>query len=77
MVEEPQRNMHSWRKPMDHAKKDAPAGDNKGQQKTYVITNPATGETRTVTQQQWREEKLGKAGWEKPADMPDEPEPTV
>jgi len=58
-----------------HDNKAHDKGDsNKGQQKTYVITNPATGETRTVTQQQWREEKLGKAGWEKPAEMPDEPD---
>ena len=44
---------------------------NKGQDKTYTITNPATGEQREVTQRQWREEKLGQQGWEKPADLDD------
>lgn len=41
----------------------------KGQQKTYDVTNPTTGETRTVTQAQWREQKLGQQGFEKPADL--------
>lgn len=46
----------------------------KGQQKTYDITgtDPATGEPlpdRTVTQAEWRQEKLGKAGYVKPEDM--------
>lgn len=54
-----------------------PEGGPPGQQKVYTITNPATGETRTVTQQQWREEKLGKAGWEKPEELPEEPDPGV
>jgi hypothetical protein len=51
-----------------------PSPDNKGQNKLYQITNPATGEQRTVTQAQWREEKLGQQGWQKPADLPEEPE---
>lgn len=46
-----------------------------GQQKSYSITNPSTGESRTVTQAEWREQKLGQQGWQKPVDMPDEPEP--
>jgi hypothetical protein len=45
-----------------------------GQDKTYTVTNPTTGETRTVTQREWRSEQLGKAGWEKPADLPDDGE---
>lgn len=46
---------------------------NKGQQKTYDITGTAPDGTplppRTVTQQQWREEKLGKQGYVKPEDL--------
>lgn len=45
-----------------------------GQDKTYQITNPSTGETRTVTQREWREGKLGQQGWQKPADLPETPE---
>jgi hypothetical protein len=49
----------------------------KGQQKTYQVTgvNPQTGETltpRLVTQEEWRTQKLGKQGYEKPADMPED-----
>jgi hypothetical protein len=51
-----------------------PAGP-PGQEKTYDITHSVTGETRTVTQRQWREEKLGKAGWVKPVDLEEEEEP--
>jgi hypothetical protein len=43
-----------------------------GQDKTYQVRNPATGETRTVTQREWREGRLGQAGFEKPADMPED-----
>jgi hypothetical protein len=42
-----------------------------GQQKSYNVTNPTTGETRTVTQAEWREQKLGQQGFEKP-DVVDE-----
>lgn len=52
----------------------APKEDNKGQNKVYQITNSTTGEVRTVTQRQWREEKLGQQGWQKPDDL-DETEP--
>lgn len=45
---------------------------NKGQSKTFTITNPATGESREVNQRQWREEKLGQAGWQKPEDVDDD-----
>lgn len=57
-------------------KPDSPgkSGQAPGQDKTYDITNPATGETRTVTQREWREQKLGQQGFEKPAELPDEPE---
>lgn len=48
---------------------------NRGQDKTYTVTNPATGEQRTVTQREWREQKLGQQGFEKPADMPDDTAP--
>lgn len=46
----------------------------KGQQKTYDITgtNPVTGDAlppRTVTQEQWRLEKLGQQGYVKPTDL--------
>ena len=46
-----------------------------GQDKTFVITYPPTGETKTVTQREWREEKYGQQGWVKPADVPEEPPP--
>lgn len=46
-----------------------------GQQKSYVVTNPTTNETRTVTQAEWREQKLGKQGFVKPDDL-DETEDT-
>ena len=29
--------------------------DNKGQQKTHTMTNPTTGESREITQADWRE----------------------
>ena len=45
---------------------------NQGQDKVYTVTNPATGESRQVTQREWREQKLGQAGFKKPDDMPDE-----
>lgn len=45
-----------------------------GQSKTYTVTNPTTGETKTVTQREWREQKLGQQGFEKPPDL-DETEP--
>ena len=51
-----------------------PGEGNRGQDKVHTITNPATGETRQVTQRQWREEKLGQQGWQKPADMPEDDE---
>jgi hypothetical protein len=43
-----------------------------GQDKTYQVRNPSTGETRTVTQREWREQRLGQLGFEKPADMPED-----
>jgi len=50
-------------------------GSAPGQQKTYDITGTAPDGTalpaRTVTQQQWREEKLGKQGYVKPEDLDD------
>lgn len=50
------------------------AGNRKGQDKTYTVTLPQTGETREVTQAQWRGEQLAKLGWMKPEEMPDEEE---
>jgi hypothetical protein len=41
----------------------------KGQNKTYTVRNPDTGEVRTVTQREWREQKLGQAGFVKPEDL--------
>jgi hypothetical protein len=69
--------MLTWRKRMEDPKGDKGKGTgpgNKGQDKVYTVTNPTTGETRTVTQRQWREEKLGQQGFEKPAELPEEPE---
>lgn len=43
-------------------------GENRGQSKTYVITKPGE-QPRTVTQQQWKDEKLGQQGWQKPDDL--------
>lgn len=43
--------------------------DNRGQNKTWNVTNPTTGETRTVTTREWREQKLGQQGFEKPVDL--------
>lgn len=45
-----------------------------GQDKTWDVEgfDPKTGEplpSRTVTTREWREEKLGKAGYTKPADL--------
>lgn len=44
-----------------------------GQQKTYDVTGTGPdGQAlppRTVTQEQWRTEKLGQAGYQKPADL--------
>jgi len=34
---------------------ESPAGQAPGQQRSHQILNPDTGETRTVTQEQWRE----------------------
>lgn len=48
-----------------------------GQNKTWTITKPATGESRTVTTREWREQQLGRDGWEKPADMPEESDTDV
>ena len=53
----------------------------KGQQKTYDVTgtNPQTGEAlppRTVTQAEWRSEKLGQQGYTKPEDLDDDTETT-
>lgn len=49
---------------------------NRGQDKTWTITHPEQpGVTREVTTREWREQKLGQAGWEKPADMPEEEAP--
>lgn len=48
-----------------------------GQQKTFEITNPATGETKTVTQAEWREQQLGKAGWVKGSDAPEDETPVA
>ena len=57
------------------AKPTDPGSSAPGQQKTYVITHPTDPTSpRTVTQEEWREEKLGQKGWSKPADMPEEPE---
>ena len=56
------------------AKPDAPPG----QQKTYVVTHPTDPTSpKEVTQEQWREDKMGQAGWVKPPDMPEVPEPPV
>lgn len=59
---------------MTDKEKSIGTGTAPGQQKMYTVTNPTTGESRVVTQAQWREEKLGKQGFEKPDDL-DEPEP--
>jgi hypothetical protein len=32
-------------------------GQNQGQQKLHTVTNPATGESRQITQEQWRNRK--------------------
>lgn len=53
-----------------------------GLNKEYVITRTlpdGTVETQTVTQRQWRDQKLGQAGWEKPPDLEEvePPEPTT
>lgn len=48
------------------------AGQGHGQDKVYEVTNPQTGEKRTVTQREWREQKLGRAGFQKPDDMPED-----
>lgn len=46
-----------------------------GQQKTFVVTHPTDPRSpMTVTQAQWREQKLGQQGWSKPEDAPDEPD---
>jgi len=44
-----------------------------GQQKPVTITNPSTGETKTITQAEWPEH--AKQGWQKVEadDKPDEP----
>lgn len=40
-----------------------------GQAKTFVVTHPTDPSSpRTVTQEQWKEEKLGQAGWSKASD---------
>lgn len=43
---------------------------NKGQSKVHTITNPATGETREVTQEQWRQDgqALRQQGFTRPDD---------
>jgi hypothetical protein len=54
------------------ARPDDPGSQAPGQQKTYVVTHPTDPSSpKTVTQQQWREDKMAKAGWVKPADVPD------
>jgi hypothetical protein len=52
-------------------------GDAPGQKKTYEVTNPTTGEIRIVTQAEWREQKLGQQGFQKPPDLPEEGEVDV
>ena len=47
------------------------SADAAGQQKSYTVTNPTTGESKTVTQREWREQQLGRAGFEKPAELDD------
>ena len=43
-----------------------------GQQRTWAITHPTTGEVReNVTTESWRIDKLGQQGFEKPPDMPE------
>jgi hypothetical protein len=42
-----------------------------GQQKTWTVTNPKTGETRQCTSREWREQKLGQQGFLKPPDLDD------
>jgi hypothetical protein len=50
------------------AKPDAPPG----QQKTFTVTHPTDPTSpKEVTQEQWREDQMGKAGWTK-VDDPDE-----
>jgi hypothetical protein len=50
----------------------ADKGKSKGLDKEYEVSHPLTGETRIVTQRQWKDEKLGRAGWEKPPEMIEE-----
>jgi len=45
-----------------------------GLSKEFVVTHPTDPTSpRTVTQQQWKDEKLGQAGWVK-EEVPEEPE---
>jgi hypothetical protein len=45
-----------------------------GQQKTFTVTHPTDPSSpKTVTQEQWKEDKMGQAGWTKVDD--DEPHP--
>jgi len=54
------------------AKQDTPPGLSK----EFVVTHPTDPTSpRTVTQQQWKDEKLGQAGWVKEEEPPTEPEP--
>jgi hypothetical protein len=41
----------------------------------WLVKNPATGETRTVTQREWNAAQLGKLGFTKPADLVETPGP--
>jgi hypothetical protein len=52
------------------AKPDAPPG----QTKLVTVTNPSTGETKQVTNEEWAKGQMAKEGWKKVEPEPVAPE---